>query len=368
MEAIGQLTGGVAHDFNNLLTVIIGSLELLRRRMPDDAKLRSLVDNAESAAQRGASLTKRMLAFARKQELDRTAVDLPVLVHGMSELLQRTLGPSIRIESRFPLDLPKVHTDANQLESALLNLVVNARDAMPAGGPIIISAEETTVASRTEGLRPGPYVRFAVEDRGEGMDEVTLAKAAEPFFTTKGVGKGTGLGLSMVHGFAEQAGGRLTLASKKGVGTTVTLWLPVAEKEAIAAAPATPDAAGAQCPSLLRILAVDDDYLVLLNTELMLEDLGHKVITAGSGREALQKLKEGAEVDVVLTDHAMPEMNGLQLSDAVRREWPSTTVILATGYAELPDNLQSALPRLSKPFNQDDLARVLAETHCGKAA
>jgi PAS domain S-box-containing protein len=212
MEAIGQLTGGIAHDFNNLLMAVIGSLELLRKRMPDNPKLTMLVDNALQGAQRGATLTKRMLAFARRQALTSERIEVPDLVRGMTDLLRRSLGQTISIETRFPLPLPPIQADANQLEMALLNLAVNARDAMPNGGQIILAArDETVTADVTDGLKPGRYVRLSVSDTGEGMDEETLARAMEPFFTTKGPGKGTGLGLPMVHGLAEQMGGRFIL-------------------------------------------------------------------------------------------------------------------------------------------------------------
>jgi PAS domain S-box-containing protein len=356
LEAIGQLTGGVAHDFNNLLMVVISSLELMRRRLPDDPRLKSLLENAAQAAQRGATLTQRMLAFARRQELHREEIDLPDLVRGMRELLQRSLGPTIRIETRFPLSLPKVHTDANQLESALLNLAVNARDAMPKGGPIIIAAREETIETKAPGgLPPGHYVCFSVQDSGEGMDEDTLARAADPFFTTKGVGKGTGLGLSMVQGLAEQSGGRLVLSSRNGEGTTVGIWLP-----AVAAEAPSPrkqpkrEAEPARGPSL-TVLAVDDDALVLMNTAAMLEDLGHRVVEAHSGLKALELLKGDEAIDLVITDQAMPGMTGLELTEAIRAERPELPILLATGYAELPEGLKTDLPRLSKPFGQREL-------------
>jgi signal transduction histidine kinase len=204
--------GGIAHDFNNLLMAVIGSLELLRKRMPDNPKLTMLVDNALQGAQRGATLTKRMLAFARRQALTSERIEVPDLVRGMTDLLRRSLGQTISIETRFPLPLPPIQADANQLEMALLNLAVNARDAMPNGGQIILAArDETVTADVTDGLKPGRYVRLSVSDTGEGMDEETLARAMEPFFTTKGPGKGTGLGLPMVHGLAEQMGGRFIL-------------------------------------------------------------------------------------------------------------------------------------------------------------
>ena len=277
LEAIGQLSGGIAHDFNNLLTAILGSLELLRKRLPNDPRSVALLENAAQGAHRGKNLTTRLLAFARNQELKREVVDVPDLVKGMTELLQRSLGSPFRIETRFPLGLGRVAADANQLEMALLNLAVNARDALRDGGDIIISArEESLSAGRDNGLKPGRYICLTVADNGEGMDEETLQKATEPFFTTKGVGKGTGLGLSMVHGFAEQSGGCLALQSQKDKGTTAEIWLPVAEVSTEAAAPARfAQPAVAKKQPALTILVVDDDALVLMNTVAMLEDLGH---------------------------------------------------------------------------------------------
>jgi PAS domain S-box-containing protein len=225
MEAVGTLVGGIAHDFNNLLAVLIGNLELLRKRVPEEQGLTRLLDNSMQAAQRGASLTQRMLAFARRQDLDVEPVDLRDLVQSMSDLLQRSIGSAVQIETRFPMRLDRVLVDTNQLELALLNLVVNARDAMPDGGMITISARAAPAGA-------GDFVCLCVTDTGQGMDEETLARAVEPFFTTKGVGKGTGLGLSMVHGLAEQSGGRLVLTSQKGQGTTAELWLPIADTAA----------------------------------------------------------------------------------------------------------------------------------------
>jgi signal transduction histidine kinase len=239
LDAIGQLTGGVAHDFNNLLMAVIASLELMRKRLPDgDARLLALLNNAVQAAQRGVTLTKRMLVFARRQELKQEPVDIADLVRGMTELLQRSLGPAVTIETRFPLTTPPVIADANQLEMAVLNLTVNARDAMPDGGLIIISTREERVGPK-QTLPLGEYLCLSVADTGTGMDENTLSRAIEPFFTTKGPGKGTGLGLPMVHGLAEQCGGRLFLTSKIGKGTTAELWLPIAQPEA-RSVPATP--------------------------------------------------------------------------------------------------------------------------------
>lgn len=359
LEAIGQLTGGVAHDFNNLLMAVLGSLELLRKRLPDDARSQQLLENAVRGAERGAALTQRMLSFARRQDLDPRPVELDKLVRGMEGLLARSLGPFITIETDFPERLPAAVTDANQLETALLNLTVNARDAMPNGGSIRISATEAEASAET-GLAPGRYVRLSVADTGEGMDDDTLVRAAEPFFTTKGVGKGTGLGLSMVHGLAEQSGGKLTLSSTKGEGTTVSIWLPVAQGEIVAP---PPPAAAKVLPAAesrpLTIIAVDDDPLVLMNTTAMLEDLGHTVIDALSGLEALDKLRAIGAVDLVITDQAMPQMTGSQLASHIRAEWPELPVVLATGYSELPPGGNDALPKLSKPFSQADLTRML---------
>ena len=217
LEAIGQLTGGIAHDFNNLLMAVIGSLELMRKRLPDDPKLRTLLDNAVQGAQRGATLTKRMLAFARRQELKHEPIDIPELVRGMTDLLQRSLGPSVLIKTRFPLVSKPVLSDPSQLEMILLNLTVNARNAMPERGQIVIATREEVLRPQDDSrLKPGTYICLTVSDTGTGMDEETLKRATEPFFTTKGVGKGTGLGLSIVHGVAEQSGGWFTLRSRKG--------------------------------------------------------------------------------------------------------------------------------------------------------
>ena len=319
MDAIGQLTGGVAHDFNNLLMVVLSSLDLVRRRMAPDPSLSPLIDNAIQGAERGAALTQRMLAFARKQELKLEAVEVPAMVGSMLGLIQRSLGPSISIKVDLAPTLPPVATDANQLENAMLNLAINARDAMPDGGTITVSASaETLSEALSGGMAAGAYVRLGVADTGHGMDEETLAHAGEPFFTTKGVGKGTGLGLAMVQGLAAQSGGRLTLKSAIGEGTTAELWLPVSTVERTPYAPASPIMASA--PRTLRVLAVDDDVLVLFNTVAMLEDLGHQVRQAASGREALAWVESGEPLDLVITDQAMPQMTGLQLAGAIRQQ------------------------------------------------
>jgi PAS domain S-box-containing protein len=355
MEAVGQLTGGIAHDFNNLLTVILGSLEIARKRIGENDPVTRLIDNAMRGAQRGAALTQRMLAFARHQDLKLEAVDIPALIRGMTELLERTLGPSVMIETRFPLNLQWVTADPNQLEMAVLNLAVNARDAMPEGGPIILAARAETISPASlTGLKAGTYVCLSVTDRGVGMDEDTLSRAIDPFFTTKELGKGTGLGLSMAHGVAQQFGGRIVLKSRPGEGTTAELWLPVAPKMAqVAEVAKAGDAAEPSRP--LTVLVVDDDRLVLTNMVAMLEDLGHKVFAATGGQEALAMLRRESAIDLVITDQAMPQMKGTQLIAAINVEWPGLPIILATGYAELPADIEAMQPRLAKPFLQYDL-------------
>jgi PAS domain S-box-containing protein len=359
MEAVGQLTSGVAHDFNNLLMAILGSLEIARKRALEGQNVVDLIDNAIVGAKRGASLTQRLLAFSRKQDLKLEVVDAPALVREMAELLQRSIGPTVEISTTFPLSLPPVQSDPNQLESALLNLVVNARDAMPDGGVIAISARKHSLKPKQiPDLPEGDYVCLSVKDEGEGMDAETLEKAATPFFTTKGIGKGTGLGLSMVQGLMAQSGGRLIMKSAPGQGTTAELWLPVAGITADPT-PAAETPASAPIPAL-TVLAVDDDSLVLMNTVLMLEDLGHTVIEASSGDEALRILEHKPLPDVLITDHAMPHMTGAELARRVAERHPKLRVILATGYAELPGGEGAGLARLSKPFSQEQLNNALA--------
>ena len=358
MEAIGKLTGGVAHDFNNLLAVIVGSLDLARQRLASGADISRYIDNAMAAAERGATLTQRMLAFARKQELKLQSVDCIALVRDMAELLKATLGTGVGIETRFPLVLASAQADPGQLELALLNLAVNARDAMRGVGCLILEGSEVATPPIPRGnLQPGPYIRLSVIDEGEGMDETTLARATEPFFTTKGVGKGTGLGLSMVHGFAEQCGGAMTIESEAGKGTTVSLWLPVAAAN-VPRAEASVTEVAYETSTPLVILAVDDDDLVLINTAGMLEDLGHTVFQASGAADALRILEQG-DVDLVITDHAMPGMTGAQLADAIEEKIPGLPVIIITGFAELPPHASSR-PRLDKPFKQAALAQIVS--------
>lgn len=367
METVGQLTGGMAHDFNNLLMAIQGSLELLRKRLPFSRDTAPLIANALQATQRGASLTQRMLAFSRKQELKFESVDVMELVKGMTDLLQRSLGPTIIIETQFPVALPPVRTDSNQLASALLNLALNARDAMPKGGFLTIGARAYCGDDVPHpDLKGTQYVCLWVRDEGEGMDEETLANAATPFFTTKGVGKGTGLGLPMVQGLMAQSHGKLVLKSRKDHGTTAELWLPVTD----AVASVLVEEAHMSTPAptkRLSVLAVDDDPLVLTNTVLMLEDLGHEVKEAHSATEALQLLSEN-RFDLLITDYAMPRMSGSELATIVAEKWPGIRVVLATGYADLPPGSSLSGERLSKPFTQIQLEEVTQRAVAGASS
>lgn len=360
MQAIGQLSGGIAHDFNNLLTVILGNLEIVRKRVGEDPKIVRLLENATQGAMRGVSLTQRMLAFARRQELKTEAVEIPALIQGITGLLRSSLGPAVKLQTRFAADLEPAAADVNQLELAVLNLATNARDAMPDGGKIVIGARTEEISDPAKSsLPPGRYVCLSVVDNGTGMDAATLASATDPFFTTKGVGKGTGLGLSMVHGFIAQLGGRFILKSEKGVGTTAELWMPVATPGSLAK-PAINVPSMAPVPGLC-VLVVDDDSLVLTSTSLLLEDLGHRVISAVSGAQALEVFGKSPAIDLVITDMAMPHMNGAQLAQAIRGIKPQVPIILATGYAERLEGFVTELPRLSKPFTQLHLVEIIAQ-------
>jgi signal transduction histidine kinase len=358
VESLGQLTGGVAHDFNNLLMAVLGNLDLLRKHLANDPKARRLIDGAIQGAERGATLTKRMLAFARRQELKPETVDVPSLVHSMVEMLGRSLGPGVQIATDFEPDLPPTRVDPNQLELALLNLALNARDAMPLGGQLTISAhrEQVTVGD-VPGLAPGDYVCIAERDTGNGMDEPTLKRATEPFFTTKGTGRGTGLGLSMVDGLVAQSGGAMRITSQPGLGTTVELWLPISEA-AEATRPRPIAVPRIEDSHSCRVLVVDDDPIVLSGTVAMLEDLGHSVCEAACGKEALELLNEEPSIDLVITDHAMPGMTGTELAIQIRQYWPAVPVVIATGYADVPAE-ELGLPRLSKPYRQQELAELV---------
>jgi CheY-like chemotaxis protein len=298
-----------------------------------------------------------MLAFARRQELRLTPLDVCDVVERMTSLLQSSLGPAFRVQTDFPPGLPKVAADANQLELAFLNLTINGRDAMPKGGTITIGATER---ANVPGLKAGNYLCLSVTDTGTGMDEETLNRAMEPFFTTKGVGKGTGLGLPMVHGMAEQSGGKLLLKSKPGKGTVAELYLPVAPHEVAQPAQNIETHIAAPFNRKLAVLTVDDDPLVALNTSALLEELGHTVYSAPSASHALEILRREKKIDLVITDQLMPDMTGSELATRIRIDNAHFPIILATGYAELAPGEAEGLPRLAKPFGQRELAEAIA--------
>ncbi len=348
MEAIGQLTGGVANDFNNILMAVLGGLEIVRRRLPEDPNITPLLDNAAQAARRGKSLTQRMLAFSRRQELKPEAVDLSALVLGMTDLLQRSAGPCITIETCIPLALEPIYVDPNHLELALLNLIMNARDAMPNGGSI-------TLAARPGSLYPSgrDYICLSVTDAGDGMDDATLSSAREPFFTSRGIG----LGLSMVDELAQQSGGRLIIDSRPGEGTVAELWLPMANRNGVEIS----DGCGGLTVNAhpLVVLAVDDDNVALENTMRMVEDLGHWALGATSEEKALDILRREKTLDLLIIDHNMRRM---ELAGAIQSESPSLQVICSTPE---PDPLLVQLP---KPFSQENLVRAIARVrHIGQA-
>ncbi|WP_084584015.1 PAS domain-containing protein [Sphingomonas azotifigens] len=354
MEAMGQLTGGVAHDFNNLLTPIIGSLDLILRKRGDDPALHRLLDGALRSAERASTLVQRLLAFARRQPLQPAPVDLAALVDGMVPLLASTLGPKIALSVTKPEVLPPARADANQLEMALLNLAVNARDAMPEGGALEVRLGVGSADEAPQPLDPGFYVRLAVRDTGTGMDAATLARAIEPFFSTKGVGRGTGLGLSMVHGLASQLGGTLGLSSRPGEGTVVELWLPVsAEVPATIEAPRHDPHIGNGL-----VLLVDDEDIVRGTAAEMLRALGYQVQLADSAEAALRMLDAGLAPDLLVTDHLMPGMTGTDLARAVRGRLGDVPTLIVSGYAEV-EGLSRDFAYLPKPFRQADLARAL---------
>jgi signal transduction histidine kinase/CheY-like chemotaxis protein len=358
LETLGQLTGGVAHDFNNLLTPVIGNLDLLRRRLPADDNKHRLIDVALQAASRAATLVQRLLAFARRQDLQARAVEVGGLIEGMSDLLRRSIGPTVSVKIRNEPGLPAARVDPNQLELAILNLAINARDAMPSGGAIFIETRVETVPPGNR-LQAGDYICVSVRDTGVGMDRQTLLRAVEPFFSTKGMGEGTGLGLSMIHGLAAQLGGALELSSSPGGGTTASIWLPVSTEAPIPADAEVPGIVAA--PHRATILLVDDEELVRTGTAEMLGDLGYDVVQAASGAEALRLLRSGCEPDILVTDYLMPGMNGVDLIENATAIAPTVRPMLITGYSDIAAGRGANLPRLQKPFRQGELARRVAE-------
>ena len=360
LETLGQLTGGVAHDFNNLLTPITGALDLLQKKYGEsDPRSGRLLNNALQAADRAKTLLQRLLGFARRQSLMTKPVDIAALLSGMRDLIASAVGPTVEVHLRCDPELPAAFADPNQLELAILNLAVNARDAMPEGGPLTVLAEQVAMGPRsTPKLTPGFYVRLSVIDAGSGMDTDILTRAIEPFFSTKEFGRGTGLGLSMVHGLAAQLGGGFDLTSALGEGTRVDLYLPVADE----AASADQRSAAEPIRAIgrhLSVLLVDDEDLVRAATAEMIRDLGHSVAEADGALEALGRLDGGFRADVVVTDYMMPGMDGGVLARRIAESHPDIAVLLITGYTG-PTNDVMHLPRLAKPFGQSEIASALA--------
>jgi PAS domain S-box-containing protein len=361
MEAMGQLTGGVAHDFNNLLTPILGSLDRLQRRRLGDERDQRLIDGALQSAERARTLVQRLLAFARRQPLQPTAVNVGEVVQGMADLVASTTGPQIKVALEIEPGLPAASADVNQLEMAILNLAVNARDAMPEGGTLRISAtSEAAGPERPSGSeQPGRYICLSVADTGIGMDEATLARAVEPFFSTKGIGRGTGLGLSMVHGLAAQLGGALSIRSRPGLGTNVELRLPIAAADAPASAtPPRPAESKPMERTKGTVLVVDDEELVRATAADMLGELGYTVVEAGSADEALRHIDGGLVPDLVVTDHLMPGLTGTELARILQSRHPDLPILIASGYADV-EGIAPDLPRIAKPFRRDELAASL---------
>ncbi|HZF77913.1 MAG TPA: ATP-binding protein [Acetobacteraceae bacterium] len=363
LDTLGRLTGGVAHDFNNLLMAVLANLRLARKRLPDgaDARVARHIDGAIQGAERGAALTARLLAFARRQDLRPKPVDVAALLEGMRSLIERSCGPLVELRIEAEPGLPPALVDPNGLELALLNLAVNARDAMPEGGHLRIT---TAFAPPPEGLAGRGFLCISVTDTGFGMDEATRARASEAFFSTKAPGRGTGLGLFMVQGLATQSGGALRLDSAPGKGTAASIWLPIVEAAAPAEPAPGPVAEAAAPPASGMVLVVDDEPLILESTAALVADLGYRVVTAGSGEAALAALRSWPEIGLVLTDYAMPGITGAALARQVRDLRPGLPVVIATGYVSPEpgaEPLPGDLPRLDKPYGQDELARVLAQ-------
>jgi PAS domain S-box-containing protein len=366
MEALGQLTGGIAHDFNNLLQVIVGYVDILASGLEkpdaDRARLGRATDNIRQAAERATTLTQQLLAFARKQRLDGRAVNLNTLIEGMREMVARSVGEVVTIELDLAQDLWNCRVDPTQAEVAILNVLINARDAMPEGGTVRITTKNTEVVSSGEigPLRPGRYVSIAIQDTGTGIPPAVLARVMDPFFTTKEEGKGTGLGLSMVYGFAKQSGGAAQIESAVGTGTTVRLSFPATDGDAHAPSKVSHRAVDRQGTE--TILIVDDREDVAELARTILRDFGYTTLMAGNAREALEILDSSERIDLLFTDLIMPGgMNGVLLAREARRRQPKLKVLLATGYAEASlertDIGGSEFDLLNKPYRRTELVR-----------
>ena len=363
LEAVGQLTSGVAHDFNNLLTVILGSLQFLERD-ETDAKTRRRLDMMRTAAERGAKLTAQLLAFSRRQRLEPKPVDLNETVASMRDLLQSTMGGSVRLETVFQPGLWPALVDPTQIELIILNLAINARDAMEVGGGLTVETANLTLpqgARRPEEPPAGDYVAVTVSDTGSGMPEDVLARVFEPFFTTKPVGKGSGLGLSQVLGFAQQSGGGVRIDTRAGEGTSVKVFLPRAAGAAAAIQPPLSQRlATAKGARAGVILLVDDDSAVREITRALLDEAGYEVVEAGSGGAALEILDRGQAVDLLLVDFAMPGMNGVEVARAIHARRPQRPALFVTGHADLTALKEVGEERIvPKPFRQDELRQKI---------
>jgi signal transduction histidine kinase len=370
MEAVGQLTGGIAHDFNNMLTGIIGSLELLRRRLARGRTedLDNLIELGVTSANRAAALTHRLLAFSRRQSLDSKPVELNELVRSMGELLHRSINESIRLEMHLSDQLWTAEADPNQLESALLNLVINARDAMPEGGLLIVESSnkqlDTSFTNAHENLLPGDYVVLSVSDTGCGMPQSVINRAFDPFFTTKPIGQGTGLGLSMIYGFSKQSHGHVSITSEVGKGTTVELYLPRFKGQQ-----AQDDEPYISTETLARdgetVLIVEDDPAVRALVSEVLSELGYMFVEAGDGAEAVPILESGQRIDLLISDVGLPGMNGRQLAEIARQFRPGLKVLFITGYAEhaavRAGFLDEGMQMITKPFAFDHLTAKVRE-------
>lgn len=378
MESLGQLTGGVAHDFNNMLAIIMGSLDIARRRLDEDVNPRVAqgIDNAMEGARRAAALTSRLLAFSRQQPLSPQAIDPNRLVAGMSELLHRTLGEHIRIETVLAGGLWPAFADPSELENAIVNLAVNSRDAMAGGGQLTIETanaflDERYARSHAE-VTPGQYVMISVTDTGSGMPPEVIERAFDPFFTTKGVGKGTGLGLSQVFGYVKQSRGHVKIYSEPGEGTTIKIYLPRHLGTAATGASAGPAAELPHGDRTVTVLVVEDEAEVRQMTVEALRELGYSVVEARNGTEALERLDDGSPVDLVFTDIVMPDMTGRQLADRVAGTHPHLPVLFTTGYTRnaVVHNgmLDPGVAFLPKPFTLEQLALKIADVLAGRGA
>lgn len=371
MEAVGQLTGGLAHDFNNLLTGVMGSMEMVRLRIAQGrpADVERYLEAAQGASRRAAALTHRLLAFSRRQTLDPNPTDVSRLISGMLELIRSTVGPHIHIDIAGHAQPWLTQVDANQLENALLNLCINARDAMPAGGTLTINTANAVLDDRGAAgcdLAPGEYLTLSVSDTGSGMTREVISHAFDPFFTTKPMGEGTGLGLSMIYGFVRQSGGSVQIDSQVGRGTTMTLYLPKSGAEATA--PQT--SAASNLPSALgqgeTVLVVDDEPTVRMLITEVLEDLGYTALQAADGAGGLQLLQSNPQIDLLVTDVGLPGgINGRQVADAGRTLRPDLKVLFITGYAHNAEawaaQLETGMHLLTKPFSMDDLTRRIKD-------